>query len=168
MKSLSLAAAVTVFTVGTLPAQELTAIRAGRLVDVEQGRVLANQVILVRGERIEAVQPASAPMPRGARIVDLSRYTVLPGLIDLHSHLVGDIASASPTAPLTKSGAEDALAGVRNARATLMAGFTTVQGCRHLPCVCGCGVAECDQRRDRARSADAGRGGVHHRVERRR
>lgn len=127
MKSLSLAAALMLLAVAQLPGQDLTAIRAGRLVDVEQGRVLANQVILVRGERIEAVQPASAPMPRGARVIDLSRYTVLPGLIDLHSHLVGDIASASPTAPLTSSGAEDVLAGVRHARATLMAGFTTVR-----------------------------------------
>ncbi len=127
MKSLGTAVALTVLFAATGSAQDLLAVRAGRLIDVEQGRVLTNQVILIRGEMIEAVQPASAAIPRGARVIDLSRYTVLPGLIDLHSHLVGDIASASPTAPLTKSGAEDALAGVRNAEATLLAGFTTVR-----------------------------------------
>ena len=68
-----------------LAAQELTAIRAGRLVDVERGTVLLNQVVLIRGERVEAVQPASTAIPRGARVIDLSAYTVMPGLIDCHT-----------------------------------------------------------------------------------
>ena len=52
------------------------AIKAGRLVDVDRGEVRRDQVVLVRGDRIAAVQPASAKLPAGARVIDLSRYTV--------------------------------------------------------------------------------------------
>ena len=108
-------------------AQELTAIRAGRLIDVERGEVKRDQVILVRGERIEAVQPASGRIPSGARVVDLSRFTVLPGLIDCHAHMIGEVGLADVLLPLERSGAQEALTGAKNARTTLLAGFTTVR-----------------------------------------
>jgi imidazolonepropionase-like amidohydrolase len=108
-------------------AQSVTAIRAGRLVDVERGEVRRDQLVLVRGGRIEAIMPGSAKPPAGAHLVDLSRYSVLPGLIDCHTHLVGDATSADVLLPLQRSEAQEAYSGVRNARATLMAGFTTVR-----------------------------------------
>ena len=105
----------------------LVAIRVGRLVDVDRGEVRRDQVVIVRGDRIMAVQPASARLPAGARVVDLSRYTVVPGLIDCHSHLVGEATAADVLQPLERTETQEAMSGVRNARATLLAGFTTVR-----------------------------------------
>jgi imidazolonepropionase-like amidohydrolase len=120
------ASAVSVAIAQSAP-QPLIAIRAGRLVDVERGTVLLNQTILVRGERIEAVQPGSAAIPKDARIIDLSKSTVLPGLIDCHTHLADIVESPSSAEPLVYSAAQYAFLGVAHARSTLLAGFTTVR-----------------------------------------
>ena len=106
---------------------ETVYVRAGRLIDVEGGRVLADQVIRIDEGRIRSLGGAAGELPAGAQVVDWRRYTVLPGLIDLHTHLIGDIQSSNVAGPLLSSGARDALMGAGNARATLDAGFTTVR-----------------------------------------
>jgi len=67
-------------------AAPVTAIRAGRLLDPEAGRILTNQIIVVEGNRIRDVGPNVA-IPPGAQVIDLSRMTVMPGLVDSHNHL---------------------------------------------------------------------------------
>ncbi|MFL5774786.1 MAG: amidohydrolase family protein [Chloroflexota bacterium] len=105
---------------------DVTVIRASQLVNVDAGEVLPERPILVRDGRIEAVVSADEPMPDGARMIDLDGLTILPGLIDCHSHLIGDLEFAGVPATTT-SAAEEAMTGVRNATATLEAGFTTVR-----------------------------------------
>jgi len=108
------------------PQPAVIAIRAGKLIDVDSGRVLTNQIILIRGEKIEALGD-NLPIPAGAHLIDLSKMTVLPGLIDCHTHLVGDPKDADPLSELRKTAAQRAFESIPNARATLLAGFTTVR-----------------------------------------
>jgi imidazolonepropionase-like amidohydrolase len=74
-----------------------------------------------------SIAPYSSAAAGNAKVVDWSAFTVLPGLMDMHTHLIGDIESSNAAAPLLSSAARDALLGVKNARATLRAGFTTVR-----------------------------------------
>ena len=118
------AAAWLAFSLGLAHA-ETTLIRAGRVIDVIQGRVLSDQLITIEDGRVASVSAFPATAPAG--VTDWSAYTVLPGLMDMHTHLVGDIQSSNVAAPLLSSAARDVLVGAANARATLRAGFTSVR-----------------------------------------
>jgi imidazolonepropionase-like amidohydrolase len=105
------------------------AIRAGKVLDVRTGKYAANQIIWIQGERIKAIGNAAElerQIPAGAKTIDLSRFTVLPGLIDCHTHLTYRPTDVGP-AGLHVSYPRQALIGARNARVTLEAGFTTVR-----------------------------------------
>lgn len=115
----------------TAPAlAETRYVRAGRLIDTEKGIVLTDRLIRIEDERIVSVTPW-APPPAGAPLVDWSAYTVLPGLIDMHTHLADWGQTNNVAEPLLHSQQEIAYVALRNAKATLYAGFTTVHdvGC---------------------------------------
>jgi imidazolonepropionase-like amidohydrolase len=108
-------------------AQQTTYIKAGRLLDVADGRMLSDRVIIVRGDRIERSGSAgSIRVPADATVIDLSDATVLPGLIDMHVHLTGD-PDAQGYKNLAASTPRNALFGAANARRMLNAGFTSAR-----------------------------------------
>jgi imidazolonepropionase-like amidohydrolase len=107
---------------------ERAVIRPQRLLDVVSGELGTGQAVVVEGDRIAAVVSASDAPTEGVEQLDLPRHTLLPGLVDCHAHLVGEIDSGHGYAPLlTSSAANEAFHGVANARANLLAGFTSVR-----------------------------------------
>jgi imidazolonepropionase-like amidohydrolase len=109
-------------------AAERVVLRPGFVLDVVSGSLLADRAVVVDGERVAAVVAAADAPAEGARLVDLPGETLLPGLVDCHAHLVGEVERGHGYAELLcRSAAQEALVGVRNARDTLAAGFTTVR-----------------------------------------
>lgn len=101
-------------------------VRAGRMIDTESGKVLSDRLIRIEDGRIAAVT-AYAPPPEGATLLDWSGFTVLPGLIDMHTHLSDWGQTNNVAEPLLHSAEDIALVGAKNARDTLNAGFTSVR-----------------------------------------
>jgi imidazolonepropionase-like amidohydrolase len=113
---------------------KVMAIRAGRLFDSKSGKILENQVILVDGEKISAVGPSSrVQIPTDSQVIDLSKSTVLPGLIDGHTHVFGfGLDGIKPGGPPFASPINDTreyrtLLALANAQKDLNAGFTTLR-----------------------------------------
>src|SRR5438552_7161382 len=103
------------------PAARVVAIRAGRMFNSKTGQMLTKQVIVLAGERITEVGPeAQIKIPAGAQVIDLSQSTVLPGLIDAHTHMFN-------TRGLKGTAEASMLIAVQNAQADLRAGFTTAR-----------------------------------------
>jgi len=109
------------------PAVKRTVIRAGRVLNVRTGELKANQAIVIEGDKIAKIAPSSeVTAAAGDTTIDLPDATLLPGLIDMHTHLTFELSSLSYEG-LKISTAREALHGARNARRTLEAGFTTVR-----------------------------------------
>jgi imidazolonepropionase-like amidohydrolase len=108
-------------------------VKAAKLLDVRRGSYIENAAIWIEGERIKEVGKASevqAHAPQNAKVIDLGRSTLLPGLIDCHTHIMGRIPEGEDGYILnlaTKSQAFRALEGAYNARITLEAGYTTIR-----------------------------------------
>lgn len=106
---------------------DVTVLRADRLI-VGDGTAIDSPIVVVEGERITAVGPDGAvSVPRGARVIDLTGHTLLPGLIDTHTHINSSDHDGGDMAVLREYGAHGAIYGVVNAKKTLEAGFTTIR-----------------------------------------
>ena len=119
---------ILLLSVASTQAQDatITAIKAGKLIDVENGKVLTNQIIIVRHDSIIQVG-ANISIPKGASIIDLSKYTVMPGLIDCHTHITGQPSGDYYADIFRKSPVDVAVTAHLFAKKTLDAGFTTVR-----------------------------------------
>ena len=108
-------------------APAVSAIRASRLI-IGDGTQIESPVVLITGDRITAVGPASqVRVPTGAKVIDLTGYTLMPGFFDMHTHIMSIDNDGGDLSVLKETAAHGAIYGVINAKKTLDAGFTTIR-----------------------------------------
>ena len=111
-------------SVSTVAADPIV-LRAARLLDVDSGKIVSPAVLVIDAQHIAAVNPERTPP--GAETIDLGDVTLIPGLMDMHTHLTADLQGDWVHRGVKETASDAALRGVRNGRVTLLAGFTTVR-----------------------------------------
>ena len=106
------------------PSPSPVALKAGHLLDVRTGEVTSNVYVTVENHRIKSI---GATPPQGVQIIDLSNSFVMPGMVDCHAHILGDLADLSPGASFRMSSAQKTLWGMRNLKVWLFKGFTALR-----------------------------------------
>jgi len=109
------------------PLAAATLLHAGRVLDVDTGRMLSDQTIVVDGERIVRVEPGHRDPATGDQVIDLRGHTALPGLMDMHTHLTQEYSPTDELDRFKRNAADVALQSAVFAERTLLAGFTTVR-----------------------------------------
>ena len=106
------------------PSPSPIAIRAGRLLDVKTGKIQKDVFILIENHRIKSI---GSEAPAGVRVIDLSNAFVMPGMVDCHAHILGDLADLSPSSSFRMSSAKKTLWGMKNLKVWLAQGFTALR-----------------------------------------
>ena len=106
------------------PTPAPVAIKAGRLLDVKTGKLTNNVFILIENHRIKSISSAA---PAGVKVIDLSSAFVMPGMVDCHAHILGDLSDQSPGSSFRMSSAKKTLWGMKNLKGWLAQGFTALR-----------------------------------------
>src|SRR5947208_5108960 len=106
------------------PSPSPIAIKAGRLLDVKTGKIEKDVFILIENHRIKSI---GSEAPAGLGVIDLSNAFVMPGMVDCHAHILGDLADLSPSSSFRMSSAKKTLWGMKNLKVWLAQGFTALR-----------------------------------------